>query len=96
MIKLCREKFYVSKKCLILKHKTMKKVILITLLSIGTCAFAANPKKVKPLKKTKAVACCTVGTVTECGFSFEPLCDRARAKYCATHQCKETLTVYQP
>ena len=70
----------------------MRKIILITLLAIGTSSFAANPKKAKTMKKAKAVACCTVGSVTECGFSFEPLCDRAREKYCAKVNCKQVIT----
>lgn len=75
----------------------MKKIIVIALLVIGTSSFAANPKKVEKVKKEKAVACCSVGEFTECGFPDEPLCDRARAKYCAKHECsKKTISSIQP
>ena len=61
----------------------MKKLVLICFLAMGVVSFAGTGNVVKKakLKKSKSVACCTVGPYRECGYSFEPLCDRARAHY---------------
>ena len=61
----------------------MKKLLLVCALALSTAIFAGNGKVVKKLevKKKNAVACCTVGKYTECGYAWEPLCDRVRANY---------------
>lgn len=61
----------------------MKKLLLVCALALSIASFADNGKIVKKVSvnNRKAVACCTVATVTVCGYADEPLCDRARAKY---------------
>ncbi|WP_282787760.1 hypothetical protein [Flavobacterium croceum] len=69
----------------------------MSVLLVGTLSFASTGKVVKPLKikKNKAVACCTVGDQTACGQANEPLCDRARALYCAKHKCTTQIASIQ-
>lgn len=61
----------------------MKKLFLVCFLAMSVVSFAVTSKPAKKVKvkKNKAVACCTVGKYKECGWAWEPLCDRARAHY---------------
>lgn len=74
----------------------MKKFILIAFLAVGTVGFAGNSEKAKKNKKAKAVACCTVGSYTECGYAWEDLCGKARRRYCAANPCSPATIATLP